>query len=143
MMIVAVSRIPLPKTERYLYWVRVAKRNDNFRKRIVVSFCSFHFYFFVFLFSLNCRFQIKDKREEIKEMVALLCKALIVKLFTVQFILRRYLWEVHCLINLLILQQKKKRQFSKENCRFFLFFSLLFFVFLFSLNCRFRIKDKR
>ena len=24
-MIVAVSRIPLPKTERYLYWVRVAK----------------------------------------------------------------------------------------------------------------------
>ena len=26
MMIVAVSRIPLPKTERYLYWVRVASR---------------------------------------------------------------------------------------------------------------------
>ena len=26
MMIVAVSRIPLPKTERYLYWVRVARR---------------------------------------------------------------------------------------------------------------------
>ncbi len=25
-MIVAVSRIPLPKTERYLYWVRVANR---------------------------------------------------------------------------------------------------------------------
>ena len=25
-MIVAVSRIPLPKTERYLYWVRVAKQ---------------------------------------------------------------------------------------------------------------------
>ena len=24
-MIAAVSRIPLPKTERYLYWVRVAK----------------------------------------------------------------------------------------------------------------------
>ena len=24
-MIVAVSRIPLPKTERYLYWVRVAE----------------------------------------------------------------------------------------------------------------------
>ena len=29
-MIVAVSRIPLPKTERYLYWVRVAKQyNPN------------------------------------------------------------------------------------------------------------------
>ena len=55
------------------------KRNDNFRKRIVVSFCSLHFYFFVLLFSLNCRFRIKDKREEIKEMAALLCKALIVK----------------------------------------------------------------
>ena len=27
MMIVAVSRIPLPKTERYLYWVRVANKN--------------------------------------------------------------------------------------------------------------------
>ncbi len=26
-MIVAVSRIPLPKTERYLYWVRVAKNH--------------------------------------------------------------------------------------------------------------------
>ena len=29
MMIVAVSRIPLPKTERYLYWVRVAKNNRH------------------------------------------------------------------------------------------------------------------
>ena len=29
MMIVAVSRIPLPKTERYLYWVRVANRRCN------------------------------------------------------------------------------------------------------------------
>lgn len=27
-MIVAVSRIPLPKTERYLYWVRVAHENN-------------------------------------------------------------------------------------------------------------------
>ena len=36
-MIVAVSRIPLPKTERYLCWVRVAKANRNF-DRIVVGF---------------------------------------------------------------------------------------------------------
>lgn len=28
-MIVAVSRIPLPKTERYLYWVRVALRSPE------------------------------------------------------------------------------------------------------------------
>ena len=28
-MIVAVSRIPLPKTERYLYWVRVADKNRD------------------------------------------------------------------------------------------------------------------
>ena len=29
MMIVAVSRIPLPKTERYLCWVRVAKQGSD------------------------------------------------------------------------------------------------------------------
>ena len=32
MMIVAVSRIPLPKTERYLYWVRVASESTCIRR---------------------------------------------------------------------------------------------------------------
>lgn len=33
-MIVAVSRIPLPKTERYLYWVRVANKTDADRASV-------------------------------------------------------------------------------------------------------------
>ena len=54
------------------------KRNDNFRQKIVVSFCTLLFSLFVLLSSLkeNCRFQIRDKREERKEKVALLRKAL-------------------------------------------------------------------
>ena len=42
MMIVAVSRIPLPKTERYLYWVRVARSavvHDTMGYRTFLFFC--------------------------------------------------------------------------------------------------------
>ena len=39
-MIVAVSRIPLPKTERYLYWVRVADYVPDFTVRHI--FLSIH-----------------------------------------------------------------------------------------------------
>ena len=41
-MIVAVSRIPLPKTERYLYWVRVARSavvHDTMGYRTFLFFC--------------------------------------------------------------------------------------------------------
>ena len=50
------------------------KRNDNFRQRIVVSFCTFLSSLFVLLYSLkeNCRFRITDKREQIRESVAFL-----------------------------------------------------------------------
>ena len=41
------------------------KRNDNFCKKIVVSFCSFHFSLFILLSSLKLSFP--DKREERKE----------------------------------------------------------------------------
>lgn len=43
-MIVAVSRIPLPKTERYLYWVRVAKSNNP---NIVINGDAFGFLIFI------------------------------------------------------------------------------------------------
>ena len=38
MMIVAVSRIPLPKTERYLYWVRVAEKALAFASAFSIKF---------------------------------------------------------------------------------------------------------
>lgn len=41
-MIVAVSRIPLPKTERYLYWVRVAYK--TLKSLIYQAFQGFFFY---------------------------------------------------------------------------------------------------
>lgn len=44
-MIVAVSRIPLPKTERYLYWVRVAKISKH--QTMLADF-----YFFALSFSI-------------------------------------------------------------------------------------------
>jgi len=41
------------------------KRNDNFRQKIVVSFCTFRFSLFVLLSSLTLSFP--EKREERKE----------------------------------------------------------------------------
>jgi hypothetical protein len=38
---------------------------------------------------------------------------------------------------------KKKRQFSREDCRFFVLFTFLFSFFSLLSNCRFQIKDKR
>ena len=32
------------------------KRNDNFHKKIVVSFCTINYSFFTILYSPNCRF---------------------------------------------------------------------------------------
>ncbi len=52
------------------------KETTIFDKKVVASFCSLHFALFVFSLLSNCRSQIKDKREEIKEKVALLRKAL-------------------------------------------------------------------
>jgi len=44
-----------------------AKRNDNFRQEIVVSFCTFHYSFFIIHSSLKIvvsREKIKEKREK-------------------------------------------------------------------------------
>ena len=38
---------------------------------------------------------------------------------------------------------KKKRQFSSEDCRFFVLITFLFSFFSILLNCRFQRKDKR
>ena len=47
--------------------MQIIIKNDNFRKKVVVSFCTILCSLLTFLFSLNCRFQIKVNREEIRE----------------------------------------------------------------------------
>ena len=69
----------------------VPKRNDNFRPEIVVSF----WYFSLFSFLSHCRFQWKEKSEKIREAVALLRKALIIKV-------------IYCISGLSSHRQKRK-----------------------------------
>ena len=53
------------------------KETTIFDRRLSFLFVLFTFLFSFFSLPSNCRFRIKDKREEIKEKVALLRKALI------------------------------------------------------------------
>ena len=67
--VLAVSRPSKSGSRASGSWVRIPpcppKRNDNFRKKIVVSFCSFHCSLLVFLFSLKLSFS--NKRGNIRK----------------------------------------------------------------------------